>query len=98
MQAAVRRSRRWSGARRRSSADARPLGGHDADEDGGGGLFGGKGEPLDLRDMPAFQAPQLGVREAAAASILDLTLLVIATVGCFAVAFVAFQRYDVRPG
>ena len=63
-----------------------------------GDLFGGQGEPLDLREMPRYEPPRIHAVEAVAPAIPDLGLLALLNVGAFAVAFVSFLRYDVRPG
>ncbi|MEM7584233.1 MAG: ABC transporter permease subunit [Acidobacteriota bacterium] len=57
--------------------------------------FMGTQEPLDLSDMPRFDAPR---RDAATlvAALPDLGLLATQALACFAVGFVAFLRYDVR--
>jgi hypothetical protein len=75
--------------------------GHGDDDDGDdaeGGLFGGQGEPLDLREMPRHEPPAIHAREAVAPVIADLGLLALLIVAAFAVAFGSFLRYDVRPG
>jgi len=76
---------------RRSSSD------DDDGHDGGGGGPFGEGETLDLRDMPRFQAPRVEASAAIAPTIPDLGLLGLLGIGAFAVAFVSFLRYDVRP-
>jgi hypothetical protein len=65
---------------------------------GGGhaGDLAGAREALDLSGMPQFQAPRVGFREAAAETPLDLGLLALEGLLCFAVGFVGFLRYDVR--
>ncbi len=63
---------------------------------GHGGRFMGARETLDLSEMPRFQAPRLELAAAASSAPLDLGLLAIETLLCFAVGFVAFLRYDVR--
>jgi hypothetical protein len=68
------------------------------DDDAGGGGLGDQGKPLDLREMPRFEPPALSARAAIAPTIPDLALLSLLVVACFAVAFTAFLRYDVRPG
>jgi ABC-type transport system involved in multi-copper enzyme maturation permease subunit len=76
------------------------IGHGDDDEEGdamGGGL-GDQGKPLDLREMPRYQAPVLTAGEVIAPTLPDLGLLAALVLGCFAVAFTAFLRYDVRPG
>ena len=59
-----------------------------------GNLLGAQ-EPLDLSGMPVFQAPA-AVGETLARVPLDLGLLAIETLLCFAAGFVGFLRYDVR--
>ena len=70
----------------------------DEDDEESGGLFGGQGEPLDLREMPRYEAPVVHAREAVAPAVADLGLLGLLIVAAFAVAFGSFLRYDVRPG
>ncbi|MEE8525629.1 MAG: hypothetical protein V3T72_16960 [Thermoanaerobaculia bacterium] len=65
----------------------------------GGGHAGdlmGAQEALDLSGMPRFQAPRVRFREAVAETPLDLGLLLLEGLLCFAVGFVGFLRYDVR--
>ena len=75
---------------------------HDDDGDDGddeeGGLFGGQGKPLDLREMPRYEPPAIHAREVVAPAVADLGLLALLIVAAFAVAFGSFLRYDVRPG
>jgi ABC-type transport system involved in multi-copper enzyme maturation permease subunit len=71
--------------------------GHGDDDEEADGIFGDKGTPLDLREMPRFEAPPVEARAAIAPTIPDLGLLGVLGVACFGVAFVAFLRYDVRP-
>ena len=71
--------------------------GDDEEEDDDGGNLLDQGKPLDLRGMPRYQAPRLTAREVIAPTIPDLGLLVALMGMCFAVAFTAFLRYDVRP-
>ena len=52
--------------------------------------------PLDLTEMPQFQAPRVGFAEAASEAPGDLGLLAMESLLCFAVGFVGFLRYDVR--
>ena len=71
----------------------------DSDDDAdGGSIFGRRGEPLDLREMPRYEPPKIQASRAVAPAIPDLGLLALLTIGAFAVAFTAFLRYDVRPG
>jgi len=70
----------------------------DDDDDSAGGLFGGQGKPLDLREMPRYAPPAIHAREVVAPAITDLGLLALLIVAAFAVAFGSFLRYDVRPG
>jgi ABC-type transport system involved in multi-copper enzyme maturation permease subunit len=53
-------------------------------------------EPLDLSEMPRFQAPEYTFKEAVAPAIVDMGLLMLYSVLAFAGSFVAFLRYDVR--
>lgn len=71
--------------------------GDDEEEDEAGGNLLDQGKPLDLREMPRYQAPRLTAREVIGPTIPDLGLLAVLVATCFAVAFTAFQRYDVRP-
>jgi hypothetical protein len=79
-------------------------GGEHSDDDGeeddepDGALIAGQGGPVDLRDMPRFEAPVVRAPEVIARAIGDLVLLALLTVTAFAVAFTSFLRYDVRPG
>jgi len=66
------------------------------DEEAGGGMFN-QGKPMDLRAMPLYNPPVLTAREAIAPTIPDLGLLGALILVCFAAAFTAFLRYDVRP-
>jgi hypothetical protein len=66
------------------------------DEEEAGGLMD-QGKPLDLREMPRYQPPVLAAGAAVAPTIPDLGLLGVLIAVCFAVAFTAFLRYDVRP-
>lgn len=70
----------------------------DEEEAAIGGGMGDQGKPLDLREMPRYQAPVIPVSEVIAPTLPDLGLLAILVLGCFAVAFTGFLRYDVRPG
>ncbi|MCP4664255.1 MAG: ABC transporter permease subunit [bacterium] len=65
---------------------------------GGGGVLSDAGaqQPLDLSEMPRFQAPRLGFREAVAPVPADLGLLALESLLGFVVGFVGFLRYDVR--
>jgi len=56
----------------------------------------GSDEPLDLTEMPRFQAPDYTYKEAVAPSVLDMGLLSLYSLLAFAGAFTAFLRYDVR--
>jgi hypothetical protein len=47
--------------------------------------------------MPRYQAPRQTASEAIAPTIPDMGLLGALVATCFAVAFTAFLRYDVRP-
>lgn len=59
--------------------------------------FGGDSdEPLDLSEMPRFQAPDYPYTQAVAPTVLDMGLLSLYSVLAFAGAFGAFLRYDVR--
>lgn len=53
-------------------------------------------EPLDLKELPRFEAPKQEFAEAVTPSILDLGLLGMFSIAAFAGAFVSFLRYDVR--
>jgi ABC-type transport system involved in multi-copper enzyme maturation permease subunit len=70
----------------------------DEEDDPLGGGMGDQGKPLDLREMPRYQAPALSAGEVIAPALPDLGLLAVLVMACFAVAFTAFLRYDVRPG
>lgn len=69
-----------------------------ADDEGeeDGGMFN-SGKPIDIREMPHFDAPEVEAAEVIVPTIPDLALLGLLGVACFAVAFTAFLRYDVRP-
>jgi len=75
--------------------------GHPGDDEEEGDEAGGnlldQGKPLDLREMPRYQAPRLTAREVIAPTIPDMGLLGALVAACFAIAFTAFLRYDVRP-
>ena len=53
-------------------------------------------EPLDLSELPRFQAPDYTFKEAVAPTIVDMGLLALYSLLAFAGGFVAFLRYDVR--
>ena len=53
-------------------------------------------EPLDLSELPRFEAPGYTYGEAAAPTVVDMGLLALYSLLAFAGAFVAFLRYDVR--
>lgn len=64
---------------------------------GAGGSSGlDAGAPLDIEDMPRFVPPRIRASEALASTPLDLGLLASQALLAFALAFVAFLRYDVR--
>ena len=59
--------------------------------------FSGAGDkPLDLTEMPQYEAPSPSFEEAISPSIIDIGLLALYSIVGFAGAFVAFLRYDVR--
>ncbi len=59
--------------------------------------FGGGGDsPVDSSEMPRFEEPDQSFASALEPSLADLGLLGAFTVLCFAGAFIAFLRYDVR--
>ena len=72
--------------------------GHGDEDDAAGGGMGDQGKPLDLQEMPRYQAPLLSAGEVIAPTLPDLGLMAVLVIGCFAIAFTAFLRYDVRPG
>jgi len=53
-------------------------------------------EVLDISDRPRFTPPELSLGEAAPDLLVDLGVMLLATVAAFAGAFLAFLRYDVR--
>ncbi|MEM8485853.1 MAG: ABC transporter permease subunit [Bacteroidota bacterium] len=53
-------------------------------------------EPLDLAELPRFEAPAQEYAEAIAPSIIDFGLLSLFSIAAFGGAFVSFIRYDVR--
>ena len=53
-------------------------------------------DPLDLKELPRFQAPEYKFKEAVAPTVVDMGLLALYSLLAFAGAFVAFLRYDVR--
>ena len=53
-------------------------------------------EPLDLEELPRFEAPEQSYKEAIAPSIIDFGLLSFFSIAAFAGAFASFIRYDVR--
>ena len=53
-------------------------------------------EPLDLSQMPRYEAPRQTLSDVLALSIVDVGLLVLYTMLAVSVGFVAFLRYDVR--
>ena len=53
-------------------------------------------EPLDLAELPRFEAPEQSYKEAVGPTIIDLGILSVFSVLAFAGAFMAFIRYDVR--
>ena len=53
-------------------------------------------EPLDLGELPRFDAPTQSYKESVAPGIVDFGLLSLFSIAAFAGAFVAFLRYDVR--
>jgi len=59
-------------------------------------MFGSGNEALDVSELPRFEAPSHTFSEAIAPSVVDVGLLALFSVLCFAGAFVAFLRYDVR--
>ena len=59
-------------------------------------IFGSGNESLDVSELPRFEAPSHTFSEAIAPSVVDVGLLALFSVLCFAGAFVAFLRYDVR--
>jgi ABC-type transport system involved in multi-copper enzyme maturation permease subunit len=73
-------------------------GDEDEEDDALGGGMGDQGKPLDLREMPRYQAPVLSAGEVIEPTLPDIGLLAVLVMGCFAVAFTAFLHYDVRPG
>ena len=59
--------------------------------------FGGGGNtPVNIDEMPRFEHPQESFSEALEPSLADIGILGFATILCFAGAFAAFLRYDVR--
>ncbi len=63
---------------------------------GGAGNERGVQAPVDLTEMPRFEAPRWGFRQAIAPTPPDLGLLALGSLLCFAGGFVGFLRYDVR--
>ncbi len=59
-------------------------------------IFGSGNEALDVSELPRFEAPSHTFSEAIAPSVVDVGLLALFSVLCFAWAFVVFLRYDVR--
>ena len=53
-------------------------------------------EPLDIAELPRFEAPKQEYSEAVAPSILDFGLLSLFSIAAFGGSFLAFIRYDVR--
>ncbi len=53
-------------------------------------------EPLDLAELPRFEAPAQEFKEAVEPSIIDFGLLSFFSIAAFAGAFLSFIRYDVR--
>lgn len=53
-------------------------------------------EPLDLGELPRFEAPEETYKEAMAPTIVDLGILSVFSLLAFGGAFFAFIRYDVR--
>ena len=53
-------------------------------------------EPLDLAELPRFEAPEQSYKEAVGPTIIDLGILSVFSVLAFAGAFLSFIRYDVR--
>jgi len=68
------------------------------EEDDAAGGWVDQGKPLDLREMPRYEATPLQAAETIAPTIMDLGLLGLLILLSFAVAFTGFLRYDVRPG
>ncbi len=63
---------------------------------GHAGDWMGAQEALDLSGMPQFRAPSVELREVVADTPMDLGLLMLESLLCFAVGFAGFLRYDVR--
>ncbi len=55
----------------------------DEDDDALGGGMGDQGKPLDLREMPRYQAPVLSAGEMIAPTLQDLGLLSFLVISCF---------------
>ena len=53
-------------------------------------------EPLDLSELPRFEAPEESFQEAFAPTIIDLGILSVFSLVAFGGAFLSFMRYDVR--
>ena len=53
-------------------------------------------EPLDLAELPRFEAPEESFNEAFAPTIIDLGILSVFSLVAFGGAFLSFMRYDVR--
>jgi hypothetical protein len=53
-------------------------------------------ETLDLKELPRFQSPGYGYKEAVGPTLIDMGLLALYSLLAFTGAFVAFLRYDVR--
>lgn len=66
----------------------------------GGGVrirfSGSNDEPIDVSEMPRYEAPEQSLSNALAPSIIDFGLLAFFSIAAFAGAFLAFVRYDVR--
>jgi hypothetical protein len=55
-----------------------------------------KPKPIDVHELPEFRYATMTLADVLPQALLDLLLLVGFNVALFAVAFIAFLRYDVR--
>ena len=63
---------------------------------GGFKFSDGRGKAVDTKDMPKFTYSEASIGEAVAPSIIDMSIIIILTLGAFAGAYISFLKYDLR--
>ena len=63
---------------------------------GGFKFSDGRGKAVDTKDMPKFTYSEASVGKAVAPSIIDMSIIIILTLGAFAGAYISFLKYDLR--